>query len=98
MKAYELLSSPEKWTKGTYARDEEGNSISCKSPEAVQFCALGAIERCYPNNSCQVACKLDVVIKSKYQNEERRYGLVTFNDASETTYEQVIEVLKEADV
>jgi hypothetical protein len=98
MKAYELLSSPEKWTKGAYARDEEGVSISCKSPEAVQFCSLGAIERCYPNNPFPIMNKLDAVIKSKYGNEERRYGLVTFNDAPETTYEQVIEVLKEADV
>ena len=38
----ELISTPEKWTKGTEARDKNGNI--CSYSDAVCFCTLGAFE------------------------------------------------------
>ncbi len=38
-----LLSDPKRWTKGEYARDLNGTSVSVLSRDADTFCLLGAI-------------------------------------------------------
>lgn len=35
----------EGWTRRTYARDDCGHDVGCKSPKAKFFCAIGAIRR-----------------------------------------------------
>lgn len=42
-----LIDTPEKWTKGTYARDAEGLSCSVDA-EACSFCAMGAMYTAAP--------------------------------------------------
>lgn len=37
-----ILSSPERWTKGTLARDKNGRRVSCESDDAEKWCILGA--------------------------------------------------------
>ena len=88
MKAWELLSSPEKWTQGTYARDKKAQPVNINSTEAESFCVTGAITRCYPN---------------VYEQDQKIFnlgakvgGIVIWNDHS--TYEQVHSVLKELDI
>lgn len=44
-RALEIISDPVKWTQGTFARDQYGNSVAPDSPEACRWCALGAIDR-----------------------------------------------------
>lgn len=41
--AKQLISTPERWTKGFYARDKEGNTVRVSYPEAVCWCAEGAL-------------------------------------------------------
>lgn len=43
----ELLSTPDKWTKGCAARDVDGVPVSPESPSAECFCLYGAIVHCY---------------------------------------------------
>lgn len=43
--ARDLLSSRDNWVQGTEAQDSEGNDIGADRPEAVRFCAVGAIRR-----------------------------------------------------
>lgn len=44
--ARELISVPERWNwNGCYALDKHGRGVDVKSPEAVRWCALGAIAR-----------------------------------------------------
>ena len=88
MKAYELLDSPEKWTKGVMARDANGEHVLHDSPNAVCWCMLGAIERCL--NAGGAARVRDVL-------EARGLGrsISGFNDS--TDYETMLSVLKEAD-
>lgn len=40
-KARELISDPERWCKGVNCRDKRGSP--CKSQDATQWCAIGAI-------------------------------------------------------
>ena len=40
-----LIDSPEKWTRGAYARDAERRAANPTDNGAVCFCALGALER-----------------------------------------------------
>jgi hypothetical protein len=93
MKTYELLDTPEKWTKGAFARDSKGDPVDPVSPEAVCWCIEGALQKCYPN--------YDDRWEAVYYRllEVRKYGGIIFwQDNPERTYEEVIEVLKLADV
>lgn len=38
-----LISDPDKWTQGVFARNKEGSRISSTSPEATCWCASGAV-------------------------------------------------------
>ncbi len=45
--AIDLISDPNKWTKNALARDKYNNKlINSNSPEAVCWCAVGAIRKC----------------------------------------------------
>lgn len=44
-KAFALVSNPETWCQGVNARDLVGQEADVFSPDAVQFCSLGAIFR-----------------------------------------------------
>lgn len=43
--ARELISVPERWTQGVYARGPDGRPVHPDDPEATCFCALGAVLR-----------------------------------------------------
>jgi hypothetical protein len=43
--ARELLDEPHHWTQRTYARDLHGAPTDYRGPNAVCFCALGAVNR-----------------------------------------------------
>ncbi len=44
-RALELVSDERTWTRASMARTADNHTCSCTSPEAVKFCALGAIYR-----------------------------------------------------
>lgn len=96
MKAYELLSSKEKWTKKVYATTENGTSCDPRSDEAICFCVLGAIEKCYYVSDSIEDIKIytDVIAKLK----SKVCNIPKWNDAKERTYEEIVEVLKELDI
>lgn len=47
MKVWEFLNTPEKWTKGSYARIKNGDMCNIDNSQAVCFCVSGAIAKCY---------------------------------------------------
>lgn len=47
MTVKELLTSPEKWTRGESARDINGRPVMTDSKEAVSWCLVGALMKCY---------------------------------------------------
>lgn len=48
MKAWELLSDASKWTQGEPARDIHGRPVDADDSEAVCWCLMGALNKCYP--------------------------------------------------
>jgi hypothetical protein len=44
-RARALIATPWTWTQGEFARDEAGKPVSWGSPQAVQFCLWGALNR-----------------------------------------------------
>ena len=45
------------WTKGTYARDKTGEQVSIHSEAAVEWCMLGALDKCGIESPCQAALR-----------------------------------------
>ena len=90
MKIKELLSGPEKWCQHTMAVDAAGNPIPALSNNAVAFCLVGAVARCYPN---------DAECGAVYQKLYFAAGttrLVEFNDGS--SFKDVRRIVEQADV
>ena len=44
-RAMSLISNPAQWTKFTFSRDKNGNSVSSHTSGACQWCVMGAINR-----------------------------------------------------
>ena len=95
MKAYELLNSEDKWTQHSYAVDELGCDCQSSLKEAVKWCAIGALRKCYnydPNfyNSDyeEVYMKLFHSIKNT--------NITRWNDSN--PYQTVYNKLKELDI
>lgn len=47
--ARELIAKPERWTRGSGARDASGQDVDASSDDAVCWCAIGAIVRVSEN-------------------------------------------------
>ena len=93
MKAHELLSDRERWTRGVGARDFKGNRIGVLDERATCWCLAGSIAKCYPRD--EIFPQLNRV-REVLLGRNIDVGPVVFNDTH--TYEEVIDVLKEADV
>lgn len=79
-KARRLLSKKEKWTRGDYATDKNGQSVDPKEKKAVCFCAIGAVERYADDASVQY--ELDKTARQLYPQDTLggTYGIVRVND------------------
>lgn len=95
MKAHELLSDRSKWTQGELARNCDGCSCDPESDEAVAFCAIGALVKCYGHQSVEYYENLRAARRNaaKLFHEEQ---VMWVND--EIGYEAVMRVLRETDV
>lgn len=91
MKAWELLQQKE-FCKGVGARNSDGHSVNPHSENAVAFCAIGAIARCYVTN-----VEIDSAIK-KLRNHLGTLWIANWSDEKFREKEDVIAVLKELDL
>lgn len=87
MKIKELLSDESKWTKYATARNKEGNHVTIYDSNAVQWCVLGAMEKCYSNDFMNMYHKL---------KESFGKSICEWNDSS--TYQEVMAKLNEVDI
>ena len=99
MKAHELLADKSKWTTGARGRNAAGASVGANAIDAVCWCANGAIEVCYGSNWREPAKKareLAEVRHSTLGSSRKGMSLSEVNDR--LSYEDVMAILKEADV
>ncbi len=101
MKLRELLTDKSKWTKHTLARNTKGSPVHPLSDEAVCWCLVGAMQKCYSIDSSVAAIVNNDVSVELREAIKRKYGhmyistVLGFNDTQETTFEQVKEILNE---
>lgn len=87
-----LYDSPEKWTQKVFARDKDGNAVTWENERAVCFCLSGAIARAELNlgfTTGRVAYRAIVA----FQQITGIHPISTFNDASDTDFDLVINTL-----
>ena len=105
MKAYQLLSSREMWCKESPAEDSRGKKVQAFDPGAVKWCALGAIQKTYPCSQWGKA--MDSVLRelsvsewglAQMNNSDKACSLMEWNDDQDYSFEEIREILKEADV
>ena len=105
MKLKDLINDRSKWTKGKFARDKDSKECLINSPNAVKFCIIGGLTKCYcfdaeGNRFARLTrenpyfMKLSAAIKQLHPHIT--CGESSFNDLS--TWDEVKAVLELADV
>jgi hypothetical protein len=88
MKIHELLSDETKWTQNVHARDKDGHPLWSSHPQAVCWCLMGAVDKCYPGTN-----RVGELIVSKI-----KMPIDEWNDLLERTYEDVYSLVKNLDI
>lgn len=91
MKVQELLSSEDKWTKLSSARNEKGEPVCADSPEATQWCVYGALYKCYRPS------KVSFLLR-KIDEGENIDDIPTWNDMRQRTFKDVKALVKKYDI
>jgi hypothetical protein len=87
----ELLSDPKRHCKGWEAKDSRGNDIDYDSPEAVSWCLVGAVWRCYGiEDNAEVFARLNKALEG--------LDCASYNDAPKTTHADVLKIVRLANV
>jgi hypothetical protein len=103
MKAHELLTPEGAWTKGSDARDKDGKEVQVSDLRAKSFCLVGAVLRCYVEESSESTRAYDGQCARIYDTlwaapYFARNGIMGWNDAPERTQAEVVALLKELDI
>jgi hypothetical protein len=105
MKAHELLKSPETWCQESPAEDRRGNKLQALDPQAVKWCALGAIQKVYPRS--QWAEAMDRLLRAlsvsehglaQMTNSDKACCLIEWNDDCQSSFLEIKEILFQADI
>lgn len=97
-KAREILDSPEKWTRGVFARDLSGRPTTIE--EGCSFCVLGAVlsAKGIRDSSDGLIYETEAGLLRKVirKLKNRPIFVDEYNDDPDTTYEDVIILLDAA--
>lgn len=89
----ELISVPERWTKGAGARKANGYRVKFSDPGAVCFCLMGAMSRCSLDS--EVRSQMERVINSALDTP-RPFGYIDWQDRPGRTHPEVLAVVDRA--
>ena len=93
MKIQELLSDETKWTQGADVRDKLNDPLgSIDDPEACKFCLFGAIYKCYSET------KSLTIIIDRVRTRLNDYGISTWNDHPDRTFQDIQKLIKDLDI
>ena len=99
-RAAELLSEPDRWCRELLAKDAGGNGVPSTSPEARSWCMLGATIRSsagYHDKALGGAVEaLGSAVVDLGFSDDRNFVVEQFNDAEDTSHEDVMLVFKHA--
>ena len=97
LRALEIISDEGKWTEGALARDHHRRSCQATAPEAVRFCAIGALERAAYELLGEIAEPLFVTDLEKTVLNANGYASLTLAQVNDQKgREAVIELFKKA--
>lgn len=91
-KARELIADPDNWTQGEYARDARWRSVNPLHPEAVRWCAWGAM--CRAKNTLAVDYDMGAFGRLAPRGGSILSALMNFNDNS--THAEVLDLFDTA--
>ncbi len=94
MKVKELLSNESKWTQKAVARDKDNNWCYPYAETAAKWCLVGAIQKCYPNDTIRIKTLLLNLIHKSFEY----HGLENFNDNRRRKFEDIKQLVERADV
>lgn len=95
MKVYELLSTPEKWCQGAFARDANGQAVWWSEPSAVCWSLTGAIWKCYGYSELDRFCRrVEVLLRYRGHTE----GRAKWHESPGRTHAEVLKLAKELDI
>jgi hypothetical protein len=91
IRARKLIEAPERWTKGAMARNSVGARVSAYAPDAICFCAQGALKKAsdWDDHLSQAALRLNRAITIPV-------GYITYNDEPETTHADILALFDRA--
>lgn len=82
------------WTKGTFARNADGQAVPNDSKSAQCFCTIGAIRRVADHGSEPLGPYLEAVVAVRQAAGTR--NIPSWNDNSNRTKEEVLEAFDKA--
>lgn len=103
MKIKELYSDPSKWAKYHLAQNKNGGTISPSDKDAVRFCLIGALIRCYRDKKYfweKESPYETAFYKLKYEIESHpnKFGISDYNDSVGTTFEDIKKLVEKLDI
>lgn len=96
MKVKELLSSPERWTKGAERRDADGEPTLLEGEHVASRCLYGALYCAY--RATPERFEAELKIKVEFIGMGVNKTLYEWNDAPERTFEDVRQLVTELDI
>lgn len=88
--ARELIEDPERWTQEESARDADGKGVPIGSPEACQWCAMGALSKIAPDGLMLSRTRVALL------RGTGTYSVSMFNDAPGRTHAEVLAAFDKA--
>ena len=95
VKGKDLISDPERWTKGYAARDKKGIRVIAMSEDAVKWCMIGAIRKVVDEEEYSHELHMAQVLLRRHLPGNHRL-LFEFNDDRATTHEDVMTLFDKA--
>jgi len=92
MTLQKLFSKKKNWTQEAYARNAKGDIVTPLSKDAVCWCLMGAMQKCYP--SAKKRFRVLDRIKSLLPGGR----MVCFNDRQDQTIKGIRRLVKQANV
>jgi len=92
--ARELISVPERWTKGAFARNYSKEECDPEDTMAMCWCVHGAFEKI--SLDCDENIADSIYLARRQYMKFIKCGVISFNDAPERTHSEILEVFDKA--